>query len=165
MIPKTLKTPSEAEKHLLEAAKHVRDNAYAPYSDYLVGAAAELADGSILAAANMENASIGLTICAEVGVLSAVTSVGLLGQVRRIAVVGGLKSGHASRVVTPCGRCRQLIAEAAELSQYDIDVICADPELKAMRRYKISELLPDAFGVATMDGAPRAEKKVASGRV
>lgn len=125
---------------LLRAASAVASNAYAPYSDFAVGAAIQTTDGSIYVGTNMENASYGLSICAEVGALQSALAHGKLNQVVLIAIVGGQKPA------TPCGRCRQLIYEASKLGSKDIDVWCADEALTTIQHYVISELLPHAFG-------------------
>jgi cytidine deaminase len=73
-----------------------------------------------------------------------------LRDVAALAVIGGMMDGDGAAsgtaVVNPCGRCRQVINEAAQLSGRDLPVICAGAEGRAMRRYRVSELLPDAFG-------------------
>jgi cytidine deaminase len=134
---------------LLRAALSAAENAYAPYSRFAVGAAVETTDGQIFSGANMENASYGLTVCAEVGALQAASVSGLLGNVSRIAIAGGLiKAAKKSvgEIVTPCGRCRQLILESAHISETDIEVWCANLDLSAIECFKISELLPHGFG-------------------
>jgi len=132
---------------LLAAAAGATHYAYAPYSGFAVGAAAETVDGRIFAAANMENASYGLTVCAELGALQAASSAGVLAHIIRIAVVGSpIGSPNTGQIVTPCGRCRQLILESAQLGSRDIEVICADTALSKIEKIRISDLLPHAFG-------------------
>jgi cytidine deaminase len=133
---------------LINRAKAVAAHAYAPYSRFRVGAAVELADGRTFTGANMENASYGLTACAEIGALQSASSRGALGKVRRIAIVGGpmdRKAGYSPQATPPCGRCRQLIAEAAQISGHDIEVWFADLDGKHVQRRLISELLPHSF--------------------
>ena len=132
----------EAPKNLLEAAAGVAANAYAPYSNFPVGAAVETDDGSIFLGTNMENASYGLSICAEVGAMQSALSQGQFDKIVRIAIVGG------DMPATPCGRCRQILHEASQLGKRDIEVWCADSELTIIESYKISELLPAAFGLS-----------------
>src|SRR5881394_2024885 len=129
------KMPAE----LFESARKAAANAYAPYSGFAVGAAVETSDGRIFAGANMENASYGVTICAEAGALR---------SIRRMVVVGGPIAGSTGRAqaTAPCGRCRQLIAEAAAVGGHDIEVWFSDLNGRAVQRRRISELLPDAFG-------------------
>jgi cytidine deaminase len=133
---------------LFALARGAARHAYAPYSGFAVGAAVETADGRTFAAANMENASYGLTVCAEVGALQAASSAGALDQVRRIAIVGGpivRTLGYRPRATAPCGRCRQLIAEAALFGGHDVEVWFSDLEGSVTERRSISQLLPDAF--------------------
>jgi cytidine deaminase len=142
---------------LLSAAQHAAAHAYAPYSRFVVGAAAITENGQIFAGANMENASYGMTICAEVGVLQSALLGGQLEKIRAIAIVGGsLESASRDRPmhVFPCGRCRQLILEASNLAKFDIEIISADLDLKVDGgpvSLRISELLPNSFGPANFD--------------
>ena len=138
----------DAPASLLKTAKAVLKNAYAPYSNFGVGAAVETTDGKVYVGANMENASYGLTMCAEVGALQAASSAGALGDIRRIAIVGGpLRPSdvHEPRATPPCGRCRQLIAEASNVGKRDIEVWFSDLDGSVIEKRMISELLPDAF--------------------
>jgi cytidine deaminase len=131
---------------LIAAAREAARNAHAPYSRFAVGAAVLLADGSVVTGANFENASYGLSLCAETVALATVNSMGRLREVVAIGVIGG-RIGHAdSSPVSPCGRCRQIINEAAQLSGRDIPVFCAGAEGDGIAAYRLSELLPLAFG-------------------
>src|SRR3954451_14339968 len=94
--------------------------AYAPYSNFPVGAAAVVEDGRIVRGCNVENASYGLGLCAECGLVSALTASGGGGLVGGVAVGGGGEAGRlagggggpgAGQPVMPCGRCRQLLWE------------------------------------------------------
>lgn len=131
---------------LIAAAREAARNAHAPYSGFAVGAAVEIADGTVVAGCNFENASYGLTLCAEAVALGSVNAQGKLRQVRRIAIVGGKIGGPGTDPVRPCGRCRQLISEAAQLSDCDVDVICAGAEGSTIETHAISALLPLPFG-------------------
>jgi len=91
---------------LRAAAAEVAERAYAPYSRLRVGAAGETADGRVIVGCNVENASYGLTLCAECGLVSALHAAG--GE-RLVAV--SVVSGDGQRLL-PCGRCRQLLMEA-----------------------------------------------------
>jgi cytidine deaminase len=134
---------------LLSAARAVSANAHAPYSGFGVGAAVLLSDGSIVTGCNFENASFGMTLCAESVALATVNALGKLREVREIAVVGGaLKDGviSGSDPVRPCGRCRQIIHEAASLSQVDVLIHCSSADGTLVEAHHISDLLPFAFG-------------------
>jgi cytidine deaminase len=111
---------------LRRAALEVLAHAYAPYSRYPVGAAALVDDGRVLAAANVENASYGLSLCAECGVVSALHATGG-GRLVALACVDG-----EGDPLVPCGRCRQLLHEHG------------GPELLVNGR-RLGELLPDPF--------------------
>lgn len=138
---------------LVDAARAVARNAYAPYSGFGVGAAVLLADGSIIAGCNLENASYGLALCAEAAALAAVNSAGRMADVRAIAIAGGriAEGGIAGTdPVRPCGRCRQLIHEAACIAEQDLPVHCAAATGDAIETHAISALLPHAFGPADL---------------
>ena len=128
------------EEQLIAAARAAAFKAYAPYSKFAVGCAVESIDGAVALGANIENACYRLGLCAEQAALAAAQQAFGLAQVARIAVVA-LKG---DRPVTPCGGCRQAIAEAAQLSGIDIEIICAAPE--HTDRHTIASLLPHCFG-------------------
>lgn len=131
---------------LIAAARAAARNAYAPYSNFAVGAAVLLSDGSVVTGANFENASYGLSLCAETVALAKAGTEGRLADVVAIGVIGG-RIGHADTApVSPCGRCRQIINEAAQLGGRDIPVFCGGAEGGEIARYMLSELLPAAFG-------------------
>ena len=135
------------DRELVEKAQETAARAYAPYSLFAVGAAVRSKSGAIYAGANLENASSGLTICAEAAALSAANSVGDP-EIDAIAVVGFnfTDEAGASRVVAPCGSCRQLIAEAGQRANGSVRVICCNGELSNIVVWTIAELLPNAFG-------------------
>jgi cytidine deaminase len=118
---------------LVRRARAVMTNAYAPYSHFSVGAAIEADDGSIHVGCNVENASYGLTICAERMAVGAAVAAGKQRLVR-VAV-----SSAVEPPATPCGACRQLLAEFG----LDMEVIAVGPTSE--RRWKLNELLPEAF--------------------
>lgn len=135
---------------LIAAARDAARYAHAPYSRFAVGAAVLLTDGSIVTGANVENASYGLSLCAETVAIATVSAQGRLRDVVAIGVIGGVMDadGRAtgSEPVRPCGRCRQIINEAAQLSHRDVMVFCAGARGDAIASYPLSVLLPDAFG-------------------
>lgn len=116
---------------LRQAALAAAKRAYAPYSRFGVGAAALTSHGRVITGCNVENVSYGLTLCAECGLVSALHDQGG-GTLRAVVIVSS--SGEPC---TPCGRCRQLLAEHASQDCL-ID--------GSGRPQTIGELLPDGFG-------------------
>jgi cytidine deaminase len=123
-------------EHVIRAAVEVRQRAYAPYSNFLVGAAIQTIEGDVFTGANVENASYGLTICAErTAVFTAVAAGRRQFEILAIATAGG---------ATPCGACRQVLFEfAPDLPILLIDVNQPD----AIKQTNLRELLPAAFTV------------------
>ena len=119
---------------LRRRARSAAAQAYAPYSRFPVGAAA-LADAAIHSAANVENASYGLSICAERNAIFQAVSHGA----RRIEAI--CVYTPTSAAVTPCGACLQVLREFAP----DALIVCCTDDDGAERRYRLSELLPAAF--------------------
>jgi cytidine deaminase len=148
--------PEDPDRELVERAQEASARAYAPYSLFAVGAALRTKSGRIYTGANLENASSGLSICAEASALAAANAAGDL-DIEVIAVVGfAFKDPvSASQVVTPCGSCRQLIAEAAQLAKTDVRVLCCNGDLSNIAVSTISELLPDAFGPENLGVSPQ----------
>ncbi|MBL8855117.1 MAG: cytidine deaminase [Planctomycetaceae bacterium] len=123
---------------LIEAAVQVRQRAYAPYSRFFVGAALELrGQTDIFVGCNVENASYGLTICAErMAIGAAAVKYDLLEYPPHRIVVA------ASPVAAPCGACRQVLAEFG----LELEVFVVDPsDPNGRQSYKISDLLPNSF--------------------
>lgn len=111
--------------------------AYAPYSRLAVGAAGITGDGRILTGCNVENASLGLTLCAECGVVSAVRAAGAGPLVAMTVVSGG------GAFLSPCGRCRQLLLEHGGAAL----LIDRGPGVDPV---SLGQLLPGAFGPADL---------------
>ena len=120
---------------LAAAARAASANAHCPYSRFAVGAAVRTADGRIYAGCNVENASFGLTICAERNAIFQAVAAGAK-EVVAIAVYTPTK-----RPVSPCGACRQVIAE---FGAADVMSSCDGDTTK---RWTAAELLPDGFGL------------------
>jgi cytidine deaminase len=134
---------------LVAAAIAAADNAYAPYSGFHVGAALLLDNGDIVTGANFENASYGMTLCAETVAIAKANSDGQLRRIIAIAVAGGpAGKGPGAEPITPCGRCRQIIKEVADLTQSDLPVYCAHAD--GYVTHRLSELLPHGFGPSSL---------------
>ncbi|WP_029062121.1 cytidine deaminase [Labrenzia sp. DG1229] len=119
---------------LFEAARSVREKAYAPYSKFLVGAAFRTPDGSVFTGCNVENASYPVSVCAEGGAVSAMIAAGYR-EIEEAVVVGD------AALCTPCGICRQRFAE---FGADNLVVHIAD--LNGIKRsFTLEELLPAAF--------------------
>ena len=138
---------------LIAAAKAAEGNAYAPYSRFHVGAALLFDDGAIVTGANVENASYGLSLCAETVAMAAASAAGRRGGLLAVAVTGGLvNASEAERpTISPCGRCRQVLNEFAALGGTDPLVLCAGGS--EVVEIKLSALLPMAFGPESLVGA------------
>ena len=141
---------SATTSRLVQAAIDAAKTAYAPYSNFHVGAALLLDNGQIVTGSNFENASYGMTLCAETVAIAKANSDGQLRAIREIAVAGGLAGqvGTGADPITPCGRCRQIIKEVADLTDIDIPVHCA--YASGYATYRLSELLPHGFGPASL---------------
>ena len=135
---------------LIAAARNAANRAYAPYSNFHVGAALGFADGSVVTGANVENASYGLTLCAETVAVGKALSEEWRGKLEAVAVIGG-KAGAVGQgdPVTPCGRCRQMLNEVAALGGSDPLVLCVGEQ--SVTELPLSALLPHAFGPASLD--------------
>lgn len=93
-----------------------------------------IATGAVFVGANMENASYGLTVCAEVAALTAANTAGAR-ALDTIAAVGGSLDAQTDNAVTPCGRCRQLILEAAQLVGKNVRVLAANADASVIEEY------------------------------
>ena len=129
---------TEAEREaLIQAARAIRAQAYAPYSNFAVGAAVLAADGHIYTGVNVENASYGLTICAERVAICKAVSQGKR-KIKRIAVVA-----DTEKLTPPCGSCRQIIWEFGG----NIPVVMSNLQGK-VETHQMIDLLPDAFDIS-----------------
>jgi cytidine deaminase len=121
---------------LRRQAVEVMRRAYAPYSNYSVGVAGLVDDGRVVVGCNVENASYGVGLCAECGLVSALHASGG-GRLTHFVCVS-----RTGEVIMPCGRCRQLLSEAGGPTMLLLTVSGVRP---------MSEVLPDAFGRDALD--------------
>jgi cytidine deaminase len=129
------KVPSNLRANLLRAAKKVMKNAHAPYSKFRVGAAILLSNGKIFSGCNVENASYGMTNCAErTAIFSAVAQLGPKIEIRAVSVVN-----DQGVPCSPCGACRQVIYE------FGPDASIFFHGANGPRQAHITELLPEGF--------------------
>ena len=135
-------TTHERDAALIGAARDAADNSYSPYSNFPVGAALLFADGLMVAGTNVENASYGLSLCAESVAVAKALGEGRRGGLVAVAVTG--PEGQGGEPITPCGRCRQVLNELAALDRSDPEVLCVGES--EVRRTTLKALLPDAFG-------------------
>jgi len=126
---------ADKKEELLAAAKQAREKAYVPYSNFRVGAAVLASDGRIFSGCNVENASLGLTCCAERNAIFAMVAAGER-EIREILVIGDSKE-----FLPPCGACRQVIAEFASPAA----VIHMCNRSGACRDATVTELIPIIF--------------------
>jgi cytidine deaminase len=124
---------------LIEKASEARKRAYAPYSEFTVGAALLCRDGSIYTGCNIENASYGATICAERTAFFKAVSEGE-GEFEAIAIVGAPADKPAD-FCPPCGMCRQVMTEFCDMDRFKV-VLSNDTEEKI---FTLRELMPYSF--------------------
>jgi len=128
-----MKITRQEQQALIDLAIEARQHAYAPYSDYRVGAALRTKTGRVFTGVNVENAAYPTSICAErTAVFKAVSE----GE-REFEIIAVVTDNGGS----PCGSCRQVLAEFG----LDTQVILADGQGKVVRETTVGELLPDAF--------------------
>ena len=132
------------QRDLLARAREMAANAYVPYSDFPVGAAAMASDGAVYTGCNVENASYGLTICAERSAIVAAIGAGAR-EIVAIAV-----SAPKVPLTTPCGACRQVLNEFRPLAE-DMMLILDDRGDGEV--ISLESLLPRAFGPRNLDTA------------
>ena len=146
-MPAAGSLPTADARLLLERAREARARAYAPYSRYPVGAALLDADGTIHLGTNVENASYGLTICAErVAVFRAIAEGAR--SFRAIAIAGP----DDEQPCPPCGSCRQVLHEFAPSM-----VVVVGGASGSIGQLRLNDLLPDAFGPASLgERSPQA---------
>ena len=135
---------SKAEKTLLDAAEKAIKYSYSPYSGFKVGAALLTKHRQIIMAANVENSSYPMAMCAEMAAVAKANSLGVR-KFEAIAVISKSKN-HKNEVIAPCGACRQILSEFSRLAGNNLKVIMSDQKKKKIVIANIHELQPMAFG-------------------
>jgi len=133
------------QQKLLDEAEEVMSTAYNPYSNFYVGAALLSQDGQIITGSNVENAAYGSTICAERAAILRANAMGIR-TFDRIAIIGRGEDFDTTEVSSPCGSCRQMLYELAQISERDLEIIMATSKKDKVVIATIEELLPLAFG-------------------
>jgi cytidine deaminase len=134
------------DARLVEAARKVTEKAYAPYSQFQVGAVAKLSNGETISGTNQENASYPVGICAERVLLSSASMLHTNVPVETMAIAYHNLNGESDHPVSPCGMCRQYIAEYETRTNQPIRLILTGMEGKVYIIEKASQLLPLSFG-------------------
>jgi cytidine deaminase len=128
---------------LFDAARSIRERAHAPYSRYLVGAALVTEAGALHAGCNVENGAFPEGWCAETSAIAHMVAAALPGPGRRIAEICVVADRIEGRLVTPCGGCRQRMAE---FGSPETLVHASDPDGNG-KTYRLADLLPAAFAL------------------
>ena len=137
---------SKEDKTLIDAAREVTAKAYAPYSNFLVGAVAKLNNGQTISGTNQENASYPVGICAERVLLASAAMLHTDIPIETMAIAYNNINGESNKPVSPCGMCRQYISEYETRMNQPIRLILSGMNGKVFIVEKASQLLPLSFG-------------------
>jgi len=135
----------EMQRKVLDEAEKVMNTAYNPYSNFYVGAALLSQDGQIITGSNVENAAYGSAICAERAAILRANAMGIR-TFDKIAIIARGKDFDTTEVTAPCGSCRQMLYESAQISERNLQIIIATTKKDKVVVTTIGELLPLAFG-------------------
>ena len=135
---------SELDRILFLEAKKISLNAYAPYSAFNVGSAVRLANGKVILGTNQENIAYPSGLCAERVALFSAHTLFPYEKIESVAVYAFSEKFVVNEVVSPCGACRQVIAEYEEISKQPISVIMGS-EAGIIKTYGVNQLLPFRF--------------------
>jgi len=136
---------NDIEKTLFDKAKNIRQNAYAPYSNFLVGCALLLENGEIITGSNQENAAYPSGLCAERTTIFWTSANYPDTKIKKIFVIGGPKEGLSSTPIPPCGGCRQSILEYEAKQKDVIEIYFASPNGEIIKTKSVRDLLPFSF--------------------
>lgn len=135
---------------MIDAAEKAMETAYAPYSHFYVGCAVLAKNGEIITGSNVENASYGLTICAERSAIFRANAMGIR-LFEKLAVIARGETFDCQDVTGPCGACRQVIYEFANGSKNDFDILSSTTHKDRIMIASIIDLLPASFGPADLE--------------
>ena len=135
----------EADQQLLQQARDIAETAYAPYSSFFVGAAAQMGNGKIITGTNQENASYPVTLCAERSLLATAATIFPKIIINTMAISYHNNNGNSGHPISPCGMCRQSLLEYEGRLQHPIRLILGGLEGKVYIIPKASMLLPLSF--------------------
>ena len=133
------------DQELLEAARKATQNAYAPYSNFQVGAAARLSNGQIVIGANQESASFPVGVCAERALLNSVGSQFPSLTISTMAISYQPVGKDSKEPISPCGMCRQMLAEYEERTNQSIRIILSGMKGEVYIINSVTDLLPLTF--------------------
>lgn len=141
---------SEADRRLIDAAKLATEHSYAPYSHFHVGAAALLADGTVLTGTNQENAAYPSGLCAERTALFYASSAYPDKAVVALAIAAYTKGEFTSTPISPCGACRQVMLEVEQRHKQPIRILLYGTENIYIIEGGVGELLPLTFSASSL---------------
>ena len=133
------------EKKLFDAAKKIRENAYAAYSNFLVGCAVLLENGEIITGSNQENAAYPSGLCAERTTIFWTSANFPNVKIKKLFVIGAPKDAISSTPIPPCGACRQSILEYESKQKDEIEIYFASLDGESYKTKSIRDLLPFSF--------------------
>ena len=136
---------TDGQRNLLNEALKATENAYAPYSNFHVGAALQDAKGNIYLGANMENAAYPLCICAEGSMLSAYSSSGSKDHISMVAITAASPHQDLDHPVAPCGACRQMLTEFENKQGQPIKIILRGSSGPIHIINSVADILPLGF--------------------
>lgn len=136
---------TDLQRKALDSAEAALQNSYNPYSNFFVGAALFAEDGTLVSGTNFENAAYGSTICAERSATFRANAMGLR-RFSGIAIIARGSNFDTTEVTGPCGSCRQVLYELAQLSGTEFEVVLSTTKKDKIIIATIKELLPLGFG-------------------
>lgn len=139
---------SETDRKLYDAAAKVRETAYAPYSDFLVGCALLLESGEIITGSNQENAAYPSGLCAERTTIFWTSANHPDAKIKKIFVIGGPRTKPDAPATPPCGACRQSMLEYESKQKEEIEFFFSSLEGAIYKTKSIRDLLPFSFDLS-----------------